>query len=156
MFDRLKAFVAEISGAEPKKMFDDDDYRLAGVALIINIAKIDGKADEAELARLTDLIEQRFGLDAAATAELIAEGEERDREAIDFFRFTSVLKRHLDEEGRANIVEMMWDIALADGKIDEFEENTIGRIAELLDISNNDRVQSRQRAARDSAAEDLA
>jgi uncharacterized tellurite resistance protein B-like protein len=156
MFDRLKAFVAEISGDEPKKMFGDDDYRLAAVALVINIAKIDGKADEAERTRLAALIEQRFGLDAAATAELIAEGEESDREAIDFFRFTSVLKRHLDEEGRANIVEMMWDIALADGKIDEFEENTIGRIAELLDISNNDRVETRQRAARDAAVKNSA
>ncbi|SFK39413.1 TerB family tellurite resistance protein [Methylocapsa palsarum] len=156
MFDNLKAFLTELSGSEPKKAFGDDDYRLAAVALVINIAKIDGKADEAERNRLTNLIEERFGLDAAATAELIAEGEESDREAIDFFQFTSVLKRRLDEEGRANIVEMMWDIALVDGKIDEFEESTIGRIAELLDISNNDRVQARQRAARDSVAKDSA
>lgn len=152
MFDQLKTFFADISGAEPKKAFRDDDYRLAAVALLINIAKIDGDADAAERDRLTRLIEERFGLDATATAQLMADGEESDREAIDFFKFTSLLKRSLDEERRADIVEMMWDIALADGAIDEFEESTIGRLAELLDVSNNDRVLSRQRALKDSGA----
>src|ERR1700730_6840619 len=44
------------------------------------------------------------------------------------------------------IVEMLWDIAFADGLVDEFEENTIWRIAELLGVSARDRV-LRQRVA---------
>ena len=97
MFDALKNFIAEVSGTESlARRFDEEDYRLAAVALL-------------------DL--------------------------------TSILKRALDDDGRQKIVEMLWDIAYADGAADEFEENTIWRIAELLSVSTRDRVMLRQRVA---------
>jgi uncharacterized tellurite resistance protein B-like protein len=74
-------------------------------------------------------------------------GEQSDGEAVDFYHFTSVLKRALDGDGCQKIVEMLWDIAYADGLVDEFEENTIWRITELLGFSTRDRVLLRQRVA---------
>jgi uncharacterized membrane protein YebE (DUF533 family) len=53
----------------------------------------------------------------------------------------------LDDEGRHRIIEMMWDIAFADGTVDEIEENVVWRIAELLGVSNRDRVLLRQKVA---------
>jgi len=72
--------------------------------------------------------------------------ERSDREAVDFYHFASVLKRTLDDEGRQKIVGMLWGIAFAD-VADEFEENAIWRIAELLGVSTRDRVLLRQRVA---------
>ena len=91
------------------------------------------------------MIEARFGLDDAATARLIEKAEQSDRDAVDFYQFTSVLKRALDADGRLKVVEMMWDIAFADGDVHEFEENAIWRVAELLGVSTRDRVLLRQR-----------
>jgi uncharacterized tellurite resistance protein B-like protein len=148
MFDALKSFIAEISGADaPARSFGDEDYRLAAVALLIHVANVDGQTDLAERRRLTTIIAERFGLDAKATSELITMGEQSDREAVDFYHFTSVLKRALDDDGRRKIVEMLWDIAFADRVVDEVEENTIWRIAELLGVSTRDRVLLRQRVA---------
>jgi uncharacterized tellurite resistance protein B-like protein len=148
MFDALKNFIAEISGTEqPTRRFDEEDYRLAAVALLVHIANVDGNTDLAERRRLMTIIKERFGLDPKAAAELIATAEQSDREAVDFYHFTSVLKRALDDDGRQKIVEMLWDIAYADGVADEFEENTIWRIAELLGVSTRDRVLLRQRVA---------
>jgi uncharacterized tellurite resistance protein B-like protein len=148
MFHALKTFIAEIGGAEgAAKQFEGDDYRLAATALLIHVANADGAADPAEQRRLTAIIEERFGLDAAATAELIALAEQSDCDAVDFYQFTSVLKRVLDEDGRQKIIEMMWEIAFADGAIHEVEENTIWRVAELLGVSTRERVLLRQRVA---------
>ena len=148
MFDALKSFIAEVAGAEaPARSFGEEDYRLAAVALLIHVANVDGQTDLAERRRLKTIIEERFGLDAKAASELITMGEQSDREAVDFYHFTSVLKRALDGDGCQKIVEMLWDIAFADGLVDEFEENTIWRIAELLGISTRDRVLLRHRVA---------
>ena len=148
MFDALKSFIAEVSGAEaPAKNFGEEDYRLAAVALLVHLANVDGQTDLAERRRLKTIIKERFGLDAKAASALIAKGEQSDREAVDFYHFTSVLKRALDDDGRQRVVEMLWDIAFADGVVDEFEENTIWRIAELLGVSTRDRVLARQRVA---------
>ncbi|WOJ91088.1 TerB family tellurite resistance protein [Methylocapsa polymorpha] len=148
MFDALKTFIAEVTGAEAAdRGFGEDDYRLAAVALLVHTANVDGQTDLAERRRLKAIIEERFGLDERATAELIHQAELSDRDAVDFFHFTSVLKRALDEDGRIKIIEMMWEIAFADGAIDELEENTIWRVAELLGVSTRDRVLLRQRVA---------
>ena len=148
MFDALKNFVAEISGTAPlTRRFDEEDYRLAAVALLIHVASVDGKTDLAEQRRLRTIIGERFGLDQKAAMELIAAAEQSDREAVDFYHFTSVLKRALDDDGRQKIVEMLWEIAYADGAADEFEENTIWRIAELLGVSTRERVLLRQHVA---------
>jgi len=148
MFDSLKGFIAEVAGAEtPARSFGEEDYRLAAVALLIHVANVDGQTDLAERRRLKTIIEERFGLDAKAASALITMGEQSDREAVDFYHFTSVLKHALDDDGCQKIVEMLWDIAFADGLVDEFEENTIWRIAALLGVSTRDRVFLRQRVA---------
>src|ERR1700730_14170031 len=148
MFNVLKSFIAEVAGAEaPARSFGEEDYRLAAVALLIHVANVDGETDLTERRRLKTIIEERFGLEAKAVSELITMGEQSDRVAVDFYHFTRVLKRALDDEGRQKIVEMLWEIAFADGVVDEAEENTIWRIAELLGVLTRDRVLLRQRVA---------
>ena len=148
MFDSLRKFMADFAGSpQGDAGFAHDDYRLATAALLVHVANVDGSFDPAERTRLREIIEQRFGLDAAATRRLIEKAEESDREAVDFFHFTNVLKRSLDEDGRHKIIEMMWDVVFADGVVSEFEENVVWRIAELLGVSNRDRIMLRQKVA---------
>jgi uncharacterized tellurite resistance protein B-like protein len=156
MFDALKSFIADVAGAEaPARSFGEEDYRLAAVALLVHVANVDGETTLAERRRLKTIIAERFGLDAKQTAELIATAEQSDRAAVDFYHFTSVLKRILDDDGRQKIVEMLWDIAFADGVVDDFEENTIWRIAELIGVSTRDRVLLRRKIARQTPRDAL-
>jgi uncharacterized tellurite resistance protein B-like protein len=152
MFDRLKNFMTELTGAPAAREFGEDDYRLAAAALLVHLAKAEGPSDEAERARLADIIEKNFDLDAQATARLIQSAEASDQEAVDFYHFTHVLCRSLDQVGRLRIIEMMWEIALADGAVHEVEENIVARIAELLGVSPHDRVMLRHRVAAEAAA----
>ena len=148
MFDLLKKFIADTtSRSDDQGGFADDDYRLCTAALLIHVANVDGKIDPPERLRLRQVIETRFGLDAAATTRLIERAEQSDREAVDFFHFTNVLKRHLDDAGRHKIIEMMWDVVFADGEVTEFEENVVWRVAELLGVPTRDRVILRQKVA---------
>ena len=118
-------------------------------ALLIHVANVDGAIDPAERQRLAAIVHDRFGLDNTATARLIARAEQSDKEAVDFFQFTNVLKRSLDDEGRHKIIEMMWDVVFADGEVTEFEENVVARISELLGVPPRDRVTLRQKVARE-------
>ena len=153
MFEALKRFISDVSTRpEDEAGFAPDDYRLATAALLVHVANVDGKIDQAERMRLREVIEQRFGLDAAATTRLIEKAEESDRESVDFFHFTNVLKRQLDDAGRHRIIEMMWDVVFADGDVSEFEENVVWRIAELLGVPTRDRVALRQKVAEEEHA----
>ena len=147
MFDNLRYFLNEFSGGAAEREFREDDYRLAAVALLVHLAAADGLIDGAEKTRLREIIERNFGLDDSATARLIATAECSDHEAVDFYHFTNILKRALNENGRLEIIEMMWEIAFADGHVDELQENIVWRIAELLGVSSRDRIMLRRRVA---------
>ena len=43
---------------------------------------------------------------------------------------------------------MMWQIAFADGRVTEFEDNLIWRAADLLGVSSHERLALRERIAK--------
>jgi len=146
MFESLRKLVSDIGdGAKHASRFDDDDYRLSAAALLVHAACIDGNFAEVERKRLHAMIKQRFDLDDAATDGLIDKATAVERQAIDLYAFTAKLNRSLNEQGRARIIEMMWQIVYADGVITEFEDNLIWRAADLLGISRRERIALRAR-----------
>jgi uncharacterized tellurite resistance protein B-like protein len=148
MFDSFRRFLSEVSeGDKHPAHFAHDDYRLAAAALLVHAAAIDGDVTDAEREELLAVIRQQFRLDEATTDELVAEATEAENESIDLYHFTSLINRSLDEEGRRRVVEMMWEIAYADGDVDEFERNLIWRAADLLGVSSRERIELGQRVA---------
>jgi uncharacterized tellurite resistance protein B-like protein len=146
MFDSFRTFITEIvDGEKHPSQFAADDYRLAAVALLVHAATIDGEMSPRERDKLHAVVKRRFALDDAATAELIDKATLAEHDAVDLYHFTSLLNRTLDEEGRARVVEMMWEIIYADGERDELEDNLVWRAADLLGVSQRERIALRQR-----------
>ncbi len=146
MFKSIKSFITEfVDGEKHPSRFADDDYRLAAAALLVHAAAIDGEMSPSERDKLHAVIKQRFELDDAATDELVDKATAAEHESVDLYHFTSLLNRAVDEPGRARIIEMMWEIVYADGKRDELEDNLLWRAADLLGVSQRERIELRQR-----------
>jgi uncharacterized tellurite resistance protein B-like protein len=62
--------------------------------------------------------------------------------------------RVVDEPGRVRLVEMMWQLVYADGRVSEFEENVVWRAADLLAVSSRDRMELKRRVAGGTATTD--
>jgi uncharacterized tellurite resistance protein B-like protein len=133
--------------------FEENDYRLAAAALLVRAATIDGHFDDAERARLHSRLKSRFALDDAGAAAMIAQAAAAEKEAVDLYRFTSLLDRALDDEGRRHLVEVMWEIVYADNRVSEFEDNLLWRVADLLHVPSRDRIALRRRVAAKSELE---
>ena len=147
MFDSLRKLMSDLGEGKHIGRFGDDDHRVAAAALLVHAAAIDGSISDAERAKLHDLIKLRFNLDDAAADELVAEAAAAEHMAVDLYHFTAKLNRSLDEAGRARVVEMMWQIAYVDDVITEFEDNLIWRAADLLGISQTERIALRERVS---------
>src|SRR3984893_19507961 len=151
MFESFRKFLAEVSeGGKHPAHFEHNDYRLAAAALLVHTAAIDGNISDLERDKLHAVIKRQFGLDEATTDELLAEATEAEHDSIDLYHFTSLINRSLDEEGRRRVVEMMWEIIYADGRVTEFEDNLVWRAADLLGVSSRERIELRRRIAGES------
>ncbi len=152
MLDSLKNFLSELTGGEKHPdRFEQNDYRLAAAALLIHASTIDGNMTGDERKKLHALLKSRFALDDAATEELVDVSTLAENEAVDLYRFTSLINRTLDEPGRLGIVEMMWEMIFVDGRVNEFEDNLMWRVADLLGVSSRDRIALRRRVAGETA-----
>lgn len=143
MFEALRTLITDLKGRpdEPPAL----DERLATAALLVHTLAVDGAISPKERAALHSALTSTFELNTSQADQLIEEARERDTEAVDLYGFTSVLKRSLDHPGRERVIEMMWEIIFADGKVHEFEDNMVWRVAELLGVSSRDRIRLRKR-----------
>ncbi|MDQ0503457.1 tellurite resistance TerB family protein [Xanthobacter agilis] len=145
MFRSLSDFIMDIAGGQREATaFGADDYRLAAAALLVHVITIDGVVTQSERSMLKHVLEQRFSLAGAESDKLVELAIAKDAEAVDLYAFTSVLNRALDDAGRRRIVEMMFQVAFADGTLTEFEDNLVWRAAELLNVDTRDRVEIRR------------
>jgi uncharacterized tellurite resistance protein B-like protein len=145
LWAKLKDLVDRLGGDEgPAPNLREEELRLAAAALLVHASAIDGDVDSVERRKLKALLQARFDLDGDAVRKLLGEADAREVESVDLYQFTSVLCRELDQDGRKRIVEMLWEVALSDGVVHEFEANLVWRAAELLGVSTRDRLALRK------------
>jgi uncharacterized tellurite resistance protein B-like protein len=152
MLESIKLFFKDLAGGKHQDRFEDNDYRLAAAALLVHVLSIDGDVSPIERRKLHAVLKYRFSLDDETTDALIDEATVIEGESVDLYRFTSLLGRSLDEEGRRRIIEMMWELIYADGCANEFEDNLVWRVADLLGVSSRERIELRQQVAADAGA----
>lgn len=147
MLDRLQAFFQSVMQDRPKAIFAPDDPRIAVAALCLQVMEADGIVRDAERLKLREILKEQYELDDAALDALIAAGQDAENQAVDYYRFTTELKRQLDEAQRQQLVGLLWDIVYADGTRSEMEDHAIWRVADLLGVSGRERIVQRQEAA---------
>lgn len=156
MLERIQAFLQTLTADRPENEFSGDDPRVAFAALCFQVMEADGKVSKSEMQRLKDLLGERYGLTSGQLQVLIEAGQEAGLEAVDYYRFTSDLKRHLSPEECTELLGILWDLVYADGDRSEMEDHVIWRVADLLGVSSHDRVLQRQQAASRAKAQNLA
>jgi uncharacterized tellurite resistance protein B-like protein len=147
MFERFQEFFQNLTAEKAPSDFAPDDPRIAVAALCIQVMEADGKVEDSEKKELRKLLKNQYGLDGRKLDALIAAGQRAESEAVDYFRFTSDLKRHLTSEQRVELVGVLWGIVYADGERSEMEDHAIWRIADLLGVSGRERIMKRQEVA---------
>ena len=66
--------------------------------------------------------------------------------AVSLVDFSRVLVDQLDTDERGKVVDMLWEVALADGSIDRYEDFYIRKVADLLYVSHDRFIQGKLRA----------
>ncbi len=143
MLSRLKAALLD---KPPEVPADRDQVHLAAAALLVEAAEMDGHLHDEEEEHIRGVLGRRFALSDADAAELMAEARAEVAESVQIMPFTRVLKDHLAAEQRVEILEMLWEVAYADGTLHDYEANLIRRVAGLLYVPDRDSGVARKRA----------
>jgi len=149
MLDRVLDFLA---GRTPPTVADADELAIAVAALLIEAARMDDHFEAAERATIERVLAERFSLAPAAVRTLVADAEQAVRDSTQLFPFTQAVCNHLSLDERVQIVEMLWQVAYADGTLDPEEDMLLRRIAGLIFVPDKERGFARKRALEKLAA----
>ena len=90
------------------------------------------------------ILKKRFSISELEVTDLITKAELLEDESSDSVRFTKVIKEFVPLEKRNEIIEIFWELVLADG-IREDDENSLLRIlGSLLGVNDRDVAFARQ------------
>jgi uncharacterized tellurite resistance protein B-like protein len=142
MIGQLKKIFA--STPLPQGMLEQrEPLELATAALLVELARSDFSESEVERQAIRHLLEERFAIGAGEMDKLLAEAARRADRAVSLHEFTHRLNSELPYDEKRAIVEMLWRVSYADGRVDKHEEQLITRIAGLLHVSDRDRIRAK-------------
>jgi uncharacterized tellurite resistance protein B-like protein len=119
---------------------------LATAALLIEIARADSDFDASEQSAIESMLAQTLELPAEEITELVHLATEESREAISLHEFTRLVNEHYSIDEKRWLMEQLWRVARADGRIDRYEEQLLRRIADLLHVRHSEFMQAKHAA----------
>jgi uncharacterized tellurite resistance protein B-like protein len=146
MIDRLFSWLKEGDNNPSRGI---DELPLAVAALLLETALADdGQFDAREREILRAVLQRGFSLSPADAQALVTAAEKRVEGSAQLFGFVRTVNARMPRERKIELVEMLWEVAYADGVIEALEDTLVRRIAGLIDVSDHERGEAKRRVLR--------
>jgi uncharacterized tellurite resistance protein B-like protein len=136
--------------ADPDPTQAEHAYQLATATLLVEMTRADFEIRAEEQTAVEDAIRRAFRLSAAETAELVERANAEADHATSLHEFTRLINEHFSPEQKFHVIELLWRVAYADGKIDRYEEHLVRKIAELVYVPHREFIRAKLRARESS------
>lgn len=125
---------------------DDHSLQLATASLLFEVMRADFHVDDPdEREMLETTLQKTFALTPGETARLAQLAEKEVEEAVSLHQFTGLINKNFSPQEKVTVVEMLWQVAYADGRLDRYEEGLVRKIADLLYVPHRDYIRARHR-----------
>ena len=136
MLDNLRHLVQDSLPGTPGQhsRLHPHDVRIAACALLLELAHADGYFSALERSRIAGMLRRWFGVHETDAERLLSEAASARRDAVDPFVFTRRLVEAYDPGQRAVVAELLWEVAHADGVVQEQEGTLIAQLSAALEL----------------------
>ncbi len=142
-------FFKKVFGApesrEDEKPRSNEDIRIATCALFLELASIDNEFSEEERQTILAILQEEYGVTQETALELAATAVEELKGSIDVWRFTNQINENYTEDEKIRVVELLWRLVYADGRLDEHEDYLMHKVSRLLRLRNKQLIAAKLR-----------
>lgn len=108
------------------------DENTVAVGLLLEVIRMDDDFDDMERAAVARIIARRFDVTEEDAMQNVAEVARMPRTTYDDGELLAAINKGYSTAQKAALVEILWEIALADGELHRFENHAILAIANKL------------------------
>ena len=146
MLDGIRSFFGRHASTESGSQDPRQALRVAACALLLELAHADDQFTDDERRHIEEALVRHFDIPAETARELMVLAEQQRREAPDLYQFTSLINASYDEGQRMVLVEVLWGVVHADGKLSKHEDYLMRKLAILLELRPGFLAEARKRA----------
>ena len=132
----INLFKKKIEIADDKN--DKKNVEEAYIILMLEIARLDGKIDDSEFDKIKENYKQIYGDDNFLENFNRLSSEAENESSL--HPFIEIINASSDKNNKIQALKAIWEVVLADGIIDPYEENLFMQIGDLLKIKRSDLV----------------
>ncbi len=147
MIEKLKKFFAPEEASD--KPVDNHALTVAATALMVQLARVDNNQDDAELQTIVDCAVKSQEVTREEAEDILQDALDHADDATSLYEFTGLINEHLDQAQKQSLLESIWRVAFADGRIDKYEAHLIRRMSDLLHLNHREYIEARLRAEGD-------
>jgi uncharacterized tellurite resistance protein B-like protein len=115
------------------------------------VMRADTAIQPAEEAATLAALREKFDLSDDELAQLAALAQHTAKGANDYFSFTSSMNEQFSQAQKIKVVELMWQVAYADGQLDAGENHVISKVAGLLHVTHGEYIAAKLHAKQAAA-----
>lgn len=145
MLKRLLQVFAPASGATA-----DDPQRipLAAAVLLLEVAHADGEFHPEEEQLIGAVLTERFAVAVELQQELLELADQHRNASSGLHQFTREINTAFSQPEKEQIIEAIWQLVYADGRLDRYEDALMRQLGTLIGLSHRQLIEAKLRVVK--------
>ena len=142
LFEKFRKLLA---GEHPQEDTAERILQLANAVLLVEISHADFETDPRELRAAASRLAGRYTLSEVEADTLLRDALAEHKQSVSLHEYLSAINRGMGQDEKTRLLEDLWVIAYADGRLDCHEEYQVRKIADLLHVPHVRFIQTKHR-----------
>jgi len=117
--------------------------QVATAVILLEVAHTDDEFSTQERDRIINILREEFQLGEEEVAELIEASDRKRKETVDLWHFTRIINDTFDDSEKSRIIDYIWHVIFADGKLDKYEDYIVHKLSTILHIPHSTMIQAK-------------
>ncbi len=144
----LKRLLEVFSPATDESVKDEQRIPLAAAVLLLEVAHADGDYHAEEDRLIGELLDQHFHVAPELQQELLELADQQRQTSSGLHQFTREINMAFSQAEKEQIIEAIWQLVYADGRLDHYEEALMRQLGTLIGLSHRQLIEAKLKVSR--------
>lgn len=146
MLDLVRKFFANENNRQtPQGSADQHRIMVATCALLLEMATVDGEFSSDEQDVILQALTSTYGMNKGEAQSIMEAARSELKGSVDLWQFARIINQEYSEEEKIQVIEAVWRVIYADGRLDGHEDHLVHRLADLLRLSHGQLIDAKIR-----------
>ena len=134
-----------IESAADENLEQSHVLEYAAAALLLEMCDSDMRRDPCEIEAVRKALSATYSLSEAEINHLIERATREGDHQVSFYPHVTLINEICSQAQKILIVEQLWRVAFADGRLDKYEEHYLRKLCDLIHLPHKAYLQARHR-----------